>query len=78
MLLGLPIIIIDPIPGQEEENANFLERKGVGIRIRKKDNIEEILNDLFSNSEKIKKMKINARLIAKRNSTKDICEILEI
>ncbi|MNL77894.1 Processive diacylglycerol beta-glucosyltransferase [compost metagenome] len=46
---GLPIVIINPIPGQEEENAEFLENKGVAIWIKKKDNIEEKLNDLFLN-----------------------------
>lgn len=31
----LPIIIINPIPGQEEENADFLEKHNVGIWIKK-------------------------------------------
>ena len=73
---GLPIVVINPIPGQEEENAEFLEKSQVAIWIKKDDNVEEILNDLFSNPDKIQKMKINARLMAKKNSTRDICEIL--
>ena len=28
---NLPMIIINPIPGQEEENAEFLESKGAGV-----------------------------------------------
>ena len=40
---GLPIIVINPIPGQEEENAEFLENKGVAIWIKKDDNIEDEL-----------------------------------
>ena len=31
----LPMIIINPIPGQEEENAQFLVEKGVAIWIKK-------------------------------------------
>ena len=73
---GLPLIVINPIPGQEEENANFLQKRNIGILIHKKDDIEKILHDLFYNSNKLRKMKINARLSAKRNSTKDICEIV--
>ena len=73
---GLPIVVINPIPGQEEENAEFLEENKVAIWIKKGDNVEEILNDLFSNPDKMQKMKIQARLMAKRNSTRDICEIL--
>ena len=73
---GLPIIVINPIPGQEEENAEFLENKGVAIWIKKHDNIEEDLYNILNNTEKLQLMKLNARLLAKKNSTKDICEIL--
>lgn len=72
----LPMIIINPIPGQEEENAEFLEQKNVGIWIKKDDNISEILNDLFSNPDKLSEMKNNASLLGHPNSTKDICDIL--
>jgi len=73
---GLPIIVINPIPGQETENAEFLEKNHVGIWLKKNDNIEEKLFNIFNNPETLQKMKINARLLAKRNSTSDICKIL--
>ena len=73
---GLPIVVINPIPGQEEENAAYLEENKVAIWIKKDDNVEEILNNLLSNPDKMQEMKIRARLIAKKNSTKDICKIL--
>lgn len=73
---GLPIIVINPIPGQEEENAEFLEEKGVAIWIKKHDNIEEELYKILNSPSVLQSMKTNARLLAKKNSTKDICEIL--
>lgn len=73
---GLPILVINPIPGQEEENAEFLEKNQVGVWLKKNDNIEEKLFNLFNNPELLQKMKINARLLAKKNSTADICKIL--
>lgn len=73
---GLPIVVINPIPGQEEENATYLEENKVAIWIKKGDDVEQILNDLFSNPDKMQEMKIRARLISKKNSTKDICKIL--
>lgn len=73
---GLPMIIINPIPGQEEENAEFLENKSVGIWIKKDANISKILNNLFSDSAKLNKMRNNAILLGHPNSTKDICDIL--
>lgn len=73
---GLPMIIINPIPGQEEENAEFLEDKNVGIWIKKEEDISKILYNLFSNPDKLNKMKNNTRLLGHPNSTKDICDIL--
>ncbi len=73
---GLPIVVINPIPGQEEENAAYLEKNKVAIWIKGNDDVEEILNDLFSNQTKMREMKIRARLLSKKNSTKDICKIL--
>ncbi len=73
---GLPMIIINPIPGQEEENAEFLENKGVGIWLRKNDDISKVFRDLFSNPDKLNEMKANTSLVGHPNSTKNICDIL--
>lgn len=73
---GLPMIVINPIPGQEEENAEFLVKNNVAIWIKNPDETENVLNTIFSNSLKLEEMKNRAMLLAKKNSTKDICEIL--
>ena len=73
---NLPMIIINPIPGQEEENAEFLEEKGVGIWIRKNDSAYDIFKNLFSNPEKLENMKKNTELLSKKHSTEDICKII--
>ena len=38
---GLPIIVINPYPGQEEENAQYLEENNVAIWLHKDDNIKD-------------------------------------
>lgn len=73
---NLPIIIINPIPGQEEENAEFLENNGSGIWIRKNDSSYEVFKDLFSNPEKLDKIKNNTKILSKKHSTEDICKII--
>lgn len=72
----LPMVIINPIPGQEEQNAEFLENHGVGIWIRKNDNPDEIITKLFSSEDTIEKMKTATKLLAKTHSTQNICEII--
>ena len=73
---GLPIVIINPIPGQEEQNAEYLEKNNSAIWIKKDDDINSIVNNLLSDSKKLDEMKKNAKLIAKPNSTYNICKIL--
>ena len=73
---NLPMIIINPIPGQEEENAEFLEENQTGIRIKKNDCAYEIFKELFSNPEKLQNMKNNTNILAKKHSTEDICKTL--
>lgn len=73
---GLPLLIINPIPGQEEENADFLVKNNAGIWLKKEDNLKEVLTGIFNNSDKIKNLKKNVEQIAKKDSTKNICKIL--
>lgn len=73
---NLPMIIINPIPGQEEDNAKFLEEKGIAIWIKKEDQPYEIINKVLSNPETLEKMKEATKTLAKKYSTRDICNIL--
>lgn len=73
---NLPMIIINPIPGQEEENAEFLESKGTGIWLRKDDSSREVLKSVIDNPEKLNMMKKNTEILAKKHSTENICKIL--
>ena len=72
----LPLIIINPIPGQEEENAEFLENNNIAIWIKKHDDINEILKNILNDENQINIMKKNIELIAKPHSTENICKIL--
>ena len=72
----VPMIIINPIPGQEEENAIFIENNNAGYWLRKHDNIVPVLNSILNDDNKLEIMKKNTKQISKKNSTKNICEIL--
>ncbi len=73
---GLPMIIINPIPGQEEQNAEFLEKSKVGIWLQKNDDIKKVLETVILNDELLEQMRKNTNKFAKKTSTKDICEII--
>ena len=73
---NLPMIIINPIPGQEEENAEFLESKGTGIWIRKNDSPYEVLKNIIDNPVKLEEMRKSTAILAKKHSTEDICKTI--
>lgn len=72
----LPIVVINPIPGQEEENAEFLVNNNVAIWIKPEDKIARTLKYLSRNIEKLQSMSETADKLSKPNATEDICKIL--
>ena len=72
----LPMIIINPIPGQEKENAEFLENHGIAVWIKNSNESKMIFELLLSNKEKLEDMKRNTSILAKPFSTAEICKIL--
>ncbi len=73
---NLPMVIINPIPGQEEENAEFLEENGIAIWIKKNDDPYKKLENLFVDEKKLADMKENTKKLARKYSTQNICDIL--
>ena len=76
LVSGLPMLIINPIPGQEEQNAEFLENTGAAIWLKKEDNTKTVLENFLSSSEKLKSMKDSAIKLSKPNAVSDICNTL--
>ena len=76
LAMNLPMVIINPIPGQEEENAEFLENNGTAIWVKKQDSPYETLKNILYNPEKLEEMKKNTNILAKKYSTEEICKII--
>lgn len=72
----LPIVVINPIPGQEEENAEFLVNNNVAVWIKPEDKIARTLKYLSRNTEQLKQMSDTAAALSKPNATEDICKVL--
>ena len=73
---NLPIIIVNPIPGQEERNAEFLLNNGVAMKVTKTCPLDEVIFQFFFFPEKIENMKKNINILRRPNATRDICEFI--
>lgn len=69
---GLPIIIISPIPGQEERNAEVLVKYGVGIRARRINEVNQILLRLLKHPQELDKMKENIKQMSRPKAAEEI------
>ncbi|WP_432401383.1 MGDG synthase family glycosyltransferase [Wukongibacter sp. M2B1] len=73
----LPILIPYMLPGQEEENAEFLSESGIAMIIKDIEEIDNLVGDLIDNPENLKKMKKNMDNIAKCYSIDSIIDLGE-
>jgi processive 1,2-diacylglycerol beta-glucosyltransferase len=73
---GLPMVIIDPIPGQEMRNTDFLINKGIGIRIDSTRDIGEEIEMLLRSPGKIFDMSKAAYEHGKPHATLDIAKLI--
>jgi len=76
MAKELPMIIVNPIPGQEERNTEFLLNNGLALKVSKTFGIDEALYYLFNDPLRLKYMRESIRLVAKPNANRDLCEFI--
>lgn len=72
LIKNIPLVITKPIPGQEEENSNYLLNHGIGVRLDKEEELAIQLEDLIYDAVRIRHMKELQLHYAKPEATKDI------
>lgn len=75
LLKEVPMIVPYFIPGQEEENLDFLSNCGASLRTSKKYTLSIILKVLIDNPDRIEMTKKNIRSIKKLNASQDIAKL---
>jgi processive 1,2-diacylglycerol beta-glucosyltransferase len=73
---NLPLIIINPIPGQEEQNAEFLTQNHLAYWVKKSDNPLGVITQLIYNKDKFNFLKENIKNYSKKNASLEICKII--
>lgn len=76
MLKGLPMILTNPIPGQEERNTEFLMNLGLALSASKTFPVGEALSFLFYHDKRRQLISDSMKLYAKPNATNDLCDFV--
>jgi processive 1,2-diacylglycerol beta-glucosyltransferase len=75
LAIGIPQILLDPIPGQEEANARYAEKIGAAMRIREGCYLQT-LEDAIGNRERLMQMSKAAKLAGKPEAAKQIAQTI--
>jgi processive 1,2-diacylglycerol beta-glucosyltransferase len=73
---GLPLVIINPIPGQEAANTQFLVKKGAAIKIDRLKEFSDIIANLLTDRERLSDMSFQARQISRPKAAFDIASLI--
>lgn len=72
---GLPIVIVNPIIGQETRNSEYLSSEGAALWIKKLSALKGALEKLITDPEKLQKMRASAEKLEKPNACYDIAKM---
>jgi processive 1,2-diacylglycerol beta-glucosyltransferase len=72
LALGKPIFILDPIPGQEAANSDFLLENGAAAKANRAEDLPFRIEKIFA-SQKLDELAANARRLGRPNAARDIC-----
>jgi processive 1,2-diacylglycerol beta-glucosyltransferase len=69
---GTPLIVVDPIPGQEEWNADWIALSGAGIQIRRPEMVPAAIRGLLDQPDRLRAMRTKAQRAGRPNAALEI------
>lgn len=72
LAVGRPILVINPIPGQEAANSDFLLEQGAGVKVNRVDDLPARVHKLLG-SQKLRDMTRAARKVGRADAASAVC-----
>jgi len=73
LAMGKPLLIINPIPGQEAANSDFLLEQGAGSKVNRVEDLPFRIEQLLA-SKKLAEMSASAKRLGRPHAARKICE----
>lgn len=74
--MNLPIIVRENIKMNEIENAEILVKEQIAIRLKKLNELKDVIKYLFENRQSLEQMKQNCEKLKNLDSCKKICDFV--
>lgn len=72
----LPLIAVNPLPGQEDRNADFLVNCGAIIKVNKLYSVSEAIYQLLQSPERVELIKNSVERISKPHAARDLYQFI--
>lgn len=76
LAMGLPMILNQPIPGQEERNADYLLEQGVALKAGDAVTLEYRVRELLGQPAQLAAMRLRARRLARADAARKVVEAI--
>jgi processive 1,2-diacylglycerol beta-glucosyltransferase len=76
LAMGLPMVLTNPIPGQEERNVRFLTRHNVAMLARTPEELVVSVSNLLRYPKKLHNLRLRAKMIAKPHSAWEAARLI--
>ncbi len=73
---NLPMILVNPIPGHEERNVEFLMNNGMACLVTKTFPVDEAVYHLFKSPHRLRTVRETMSAIAHPNATERLCDFI--
>ncbi len=73
---GLPMIIANPIPGQEDRNVEFLMNNGAALKVSSTFPVDEAIYHIFTNPTRLSQLQTITKMLGKPLATLDIVKLV--
>ncbi len=71
-----PMVVVDPIPGQEDYNTQFLVSQGAAALATSAYTVRQTTKELLDHPERIERMRLRMQALAKPDASLDVVELL--
>ena len=72
----LPMILHDPIPGPEVDNAKFVSDNGAAIWVKHQDTLDAVVREVLSDATILPKLRNNAKVLKKLYASDNIADVI--
>ncbi len=72
----LPLVMLKPLPGQEERNTRYLQDRGVGVLLQSSRDLAPAVERLLDDPSEVERMRRRARALAHPDAARAVTDII--